>query len=451
MLWLLPWFGLSAHAGPAIDGGAEVSATARVGTNGCTSNPSACDWLSFNDAAVVSPWVSARPNTQVSARAALDLRLHGPSSGHGLESSTQQQPWSLRLRDAWVSARSPHTDIKLGVQRIAWGEAQGISVVDTVNPLNLEDPTRLDQRLSVLAASFTAHTETLSFTAVVVPYFVPAALPAVEADLMADASDLFDERFTGGERLELGSMDARPDVPNDGLSDTAIAARVRWTPSFADMGVSWHAGRDSLPQVAGDMSLLGYQTKANRVDVGVPLAYPRQHTYGLTTRTSLPADITAWAEAAVTMSQRTVARPQASQLEALQTLGIIESVPTPIPETETQDGEPITRWIVGLDRPFGPVRLVGQWLHGLFTERRQADLRDYALVGIRWTITPTIRLDANTATDMDGHMTDIGLTVLHGDHAEITVATTQIDGSEDSTLSGLKAASNVRTQVSMQF
>ena len=363
MLWVLPWLGLGAQAGPAIDGGAKVSATARVSTYGCTSAPTSCEWLSFNDAAVVSPWVSARPNAQVSARAALDLRLHGAASGHGLDASTQQLPWSLRLRDAWVSARSPHTELRLGVQRIAWGEAQGISVVDTINPLNLEDPTRLDQRLSILAASFTAHTETLSFTAVAVPFFVPAALPTVQVDLMADAEDLFDERFTGGETMELGSLEARPDVPNNGLSDAALAARLRWTPRFADFGLSWHAGRDSLPQVAGDVGLLGYQTKSNRVDVGVPLAYPRQHTYGFTTRTALPADITAWIEAALTMPQRTVARPQASQLEALETLGAIDDVPRPIPETETQDGEPITRWVIGLDRPFGPVRLVGQWLH----------------------------------------------------------------------------------------
>ena len=451
MLWLLPWLSLSVQAAPAVDGGAQVSATARVGTHGCMSTPTDCAWLDFNDAAVVSPWVSARPNDQVSARAALDLRLHGPASGHGLSASTKQQPWSLRMRDAWVSSRSEHTDLKVGIQRIAWGEAQGISVVDTINPLNLEDPTRLDQRLSVLAASFTAHTETLAFTAVAVPYFVPAALPAVDVDLMTDGSDLFDDRFIGDDTIQLGEVESRPDVPRDGLSDTAVAARLRWTPSFGDFGVSWHAGRDSLPQVAGDVTLIGYQTKANRVDVGVPLAYPRQHTYGLTARSALPADITVWAEAALTMPQRTVAQPRANQLSALANLGIIEDVPDPIPETETQDGEPVTRWVIGLDRPLGPVRVVGQWLHGLFTERKQADLKDYALVGIRWTITPTIRLDGTTATDMDGHLTDVGITILHGDNAEITIATTQIRGSDESTLSGLKAASNVRTQVSMQF
>ena len=48
-------------------------------------------------------------------------------------------------------------------------------------------------------------------------------------------------------------------------------------------------------------------------------------------------------------------------------------------------------------------------------------------------------------------MTDVGLTILHGDHAEITIATTQISGSEDSTLAGLEAAPNVRTRFTMQF
>ena len=91
--------------------------------------------------------------------------------------------------------------------------------------------------------TYAAHTKTLSLTAVVVPTFVPAALPAVDVDLMAGADDLFDERFTGGKTLELGSMEAEPDVPEDGLSNTAVAARLRWTPRFADFGLMARGAR----------------------------------------------------------------------------------------------------------------------------------------------------------------------------------------------------------------
>ena len=438
-------------AADTVSWGGEIAATARVSTSGCIDQPDRCQWTHFNDTAVVSPWVSAKPNDQVSARAEIALRFHGEGRGHGLESDTEQMPWSIRIRDAWVSARTEHTELKLGVQRIAWGVAQGISVVDTINPLNLEDPTRLDRRLSTLSGVFTAHTETLSISGVFVPFFVPAALPEADVDLMAGADDLFDERFTGRKNLELGELESRPDVPQDSLKGTAVAVRLRWTPPAGDFALSWHAGRDSLPQVAGDLSLLGYQTKSDRVDVGVPLAYPRVHTYGFTARTELPQDVTAWVETAAQVTQQTSVRPRKNQLEALETVGVIDSVPSPIPETEMQDGEPIIRWIVGADRPFGPVRVVAQWLHGFFTERRQADLNDYGLLGLRWTITPTLRLDTNTASDFKGHMVDAGITFLHGDAAEITVAATHIGGPSDSALGGLKSASNLRTTLSMRF
>ena len=451
MLTTVLWMGLAAQAGPSMKAGAGVRTTARLSTQDCLSTPAQCRWLNFRDAAVLSPWASASPSRDVSARIDVDLRIHGRATGYGLEARPVQQPWSLRVQDAWVSARSAHTELKVGIQRIAWGEAQKVSVVDTINPLNLEDPTQLDQRLSTLAATFTAHTEVLALTAVVVPYFVPAALPTVDVDLMADRDDLFDERYTGGKAVDVGALEARPDVPPNTLADTAVAARLRWTPAFGDFAVSWHSGRDSLPQVAGDVRLLGYQTKNDRVDVSVPIAYPRMHTYGFTGRSTLPFDITAWSEFALTMGQRTVAKPSASQLEALSSLGVIDAVPTPVPETETQDGDPITRWIAGLERPFGPVRLVGQWLHGLFTERKQSELKDYAMAGLRWSVSPTVRLDAHTATDFEGHLTDVGITFLHADTAEITVATTQIRGPSESTLGGLESASNVRTQVAMRF
>jgi len=450
-LWLPLLASTSGALASDTNWGAQISATARAGIHGCTGGPQSCQWIHFNDTAVVSPWVSAKPNDQVSAKAEVDLRFHGPGSGYGLGSTTKQTPWSLRFRDAWVSARSDHTELRMGVQRIAWGVAQGVSVVDTVNPLNLEDPTQLDQRLSTLSGVFTAHTETLSITGVFVPFFVPAALPSVDVDLMSSAKDIFDERFTGGQEMELGQLESRPDIPINTIENASMAAQVRWTPSVGDFTLSWHSGRDSLPQVAGELRLLGYQTKQNRVDVGVPLAYPRVHTYGFTARSQLPADITAWAEMAVSIGQRTTVKPSKRQLEDLERLGAIESAPDPIPQTETQDGRPVFKWIAGADRPFGPVRVVAQWLHGFVTERSQDDVNDYGLVGLRWNVTPIIRLDTNVATDLDGHLVNFGVTFLHADTAEITVATTHINGPNSSSLGGLKAASNIRTGISMRF
>ena len=89
---LTTWLGIAlfhpaAHA-EGVEAGADVTATARVGTDGCLSDPAQCQWINFRDAAVVSPWISAQPNKQIQARADVDLRLHGLES----QESTENHP-----------------------------------------------------------------------------------------------------------------------------------------------------------------------------------------------------------------------------------------------------------------------------------------------------------------------------------------------------------------------
>ena len=440
----------AAHAS-GVEAGAEVTATARVGTHGCMNDPGSCEWIDFRDAAVVSPWVSASPNDSVQARAHIDLRLHGPGDGHGLESQVNTQPWSLRVRDAWVAARGQHTELKIGAQRIAWGVANGVSVVDTINPLNLENPTQFDQRLSLFSGVATAHTETLSLSGIVAPFFVPAALPSADVDLMSTADDLLSSSVPGAGDITLGELASRPTAPSDSIKNTTVGVQLRWTPAAGDFALSWHHGRDSLPQVNGDILLVGYQTNTNAIDVGVPLTYPKIDVLGFTARAPLFAELTGWLETAVTFPEATSAAPSLAQLDGLTKLGTIEAVPDPIPITTTQDGAPILKWIIGVERPFGPLRVTGQWMHGFFTERSQADVRDYALLGLRWTITDVVRLDANGASNFDGHLVNLGCTFLHADTVELSFGTTHIDGTESSAFGGLGVASNLYSRATMRF
>jgi hypothetical protein len=457
--WALPSLALmlamsSAVAQAEVKGGGKVTATARVGTTGCidqagTKRPSACTWMDFNDAAVLAPWIEARPNQRVHVRAAIDLRFHGATEAATLEAIEQPnelQPWSVRVRDLWLSTQGEHLSFKIGSQRIAWGVANGVSVVDNINPLDLEDPTRFDKRLSVLSAKSIVHTGSFSATAVAAPFFVPAALPATKVDLMAGASDVF-----SSDGVQINSLETRADAPTNTLSDTALAGHLRWTPPALDLALSWYHGRDSLPQVAGDVLLIGYQTKTDEVDVGVPLVYPMLDVAGLTARGELPGEMTGWAEAALVMPQATTAAPSKNQLEALVRLGTLDELPSPYPTTVTQDGKPFPKWVLGLDREFGPVRLTAQWLHGFFTERSARDVRDYGLLAIRWGITPTLRLDGSGSFDGAGYFSDAALVWLHADTLELSLGGSQIDGPDGSSFGGLRSASNVRLSASMAF
>ena len=101
--WLILGTIQTASAVEATNAGAEVSATARVGTSHCWTQPTTCQWMDFRDTAVFSPWVQATPTNTVSARAAIDVRAHGPGNGHGLESEPEPLQWSLRVQDIWVA------------------------------------------------------------------------------------------------------------------------------------------------------------------------------------------------------------------------------------------------------------------------------------------------------------------------------------------------------------
>jgi len=449
--WLSMAMLQSAAAGSPVEAGTDIAATARVGIDGCIRSTDSCSWTTFRDAVVVSPWVSTTPNDYVQARADLDLRVHGPGDGFGLESQENTLPWSLRIRDAWVATRGAHTEFKVGAQRVAWGVANGVSVVDTINPLNLENPTLFDQRLSVFSGVFTAHTETLSLSGIVVPFFVPAALPTTPVHLMTSSEELIGFTASEDRALVVGELQSRPTTPTDTLSDTAVGIQLRYTPPAGDFALSWHHGRDSLPQVGGDILLVGFQTNTNAVDVGVPLIYPKIDVLGFTARAPLFADLTAWMETSLTFPEATSAAPSLAQLDGLVKLGTLSDMPDPIPRTITQDGEPIVKWIVGADRPFGPLRITAQWMRGFLTERTQQEVQDYALLGIRWTLNENFRFDANGASNFSGHLADIGLTFLHADTVEVTIGGTHIDGVDNSAFGGLRAASNLYNRVTVRF
>jgi hypothetical protein len=444
---MLHFLAIAAASAAGVQGGATVSSAARIGTAGCLESPSGCEWMDQRDAAVFSPWVRARPDDRLHAEARLNFRLHGPSTAARMESlQTPHQDWSMRIQDAWIATEGEHLDTRFGAQRVAWGVANGISVVDTINPLDLEDPTRFDQRLSTVSMLMTAHGGSLSATGVVVPFFVPAALPTSEVQLMAGAQDVFES----GE-LDVDTLQTRADPPKNALGDTSVAAQVRWTPTLVDLALSWYHGRDSLPQVSGEVLLIGYQTQTGRVDVGIPLVYPNLDVAGLTARGELPGELTGWAEAAWVMPQRTVAAPSAAQLNSLVQLGTLDEVPDPLPQTVTQDGQPFARWIIGAERELGPVRLSTQWLHGFFTERSSADIRDYGLLSARWSISPTLRVDASGASDLDGWLSDAAVVWLAADALELTLGATYIGGPSTSALGGLSSSSGLRLKGQLIF
>jgi hypothetical protein len=446
VLLLLAATAVAAEEGGTVEAGAGLSTNLRLSPSGY--------WLDFRDTAVFSPWASARPGPRVRARGSVDFRLHNASvfdSIEGASSVDGTQPWSLRVRDAWISTRAEHLSVKVGAQRVAWGVGTGISLVDNLNPWDLEDPTRFDRRLSVPAVHAVSSFGAWSVEGAWMPFFVAGALPSSGVSLTAGSEDVFDTESTGAEGVEIRDLETRVSLPQGAIWNGGFGGRARWSSPWADLALSWFHGRDSLPQVHGDVLLTGFQTDTDRVDVGVPLIYPIVDVGGLEVKGELFSGTSGWAEVAVVLPTYTAASISLAQLESLEKLGTIDEIPDPLPVTVTQDGEPYLKWLVGLDRFFGPVYLNVQWLHGFPTERQQADLRDYALLAARWGITPITRLDLTGASDAAGWLGGVGLTRLVADTVELSAGGVLIGGAEGSALAGFSGVSHARLSATMQF
>jgi hypothetical protein len=154
---------------------------------------------------------------------------------------------------------------------------------------------------------------------------------------------------------------------------------------------------------------------------------------------------------AAVLPAATAATTSLAQLESLEKLGTIQEIPDPLPRTVTQDGAPYLKWLVGLDRFFGPVYLNIQWLHGFPTERQATELRDYVLLASRWGITPTLRLDATAASDAAGWIGGGGLTWLYADTVEFSASGVYIGGQDGSSLAGFSGVRHGRMSAKMSF
>jgi hypothetical protein len=412
-------------------------------------------WIDFHDAAVIGGRVRADFDRRARVVAAADLRAHAASevaSLDGLGDPNTLQPWSVKIGEASASALgvgAPWLDLGFGMQTARWGVADGISVTDVVNPYDLEDPTRFDRRLAVPMVLVAAHPGIVRAEVAWLPFFVPAALPTDQVDFLAGAGDVF--AVEGQNAADLRELESEIALPDATLANSQVAGRLSLALRRVDLAASWVHGRDSLPQVGGRVRLVGFSTDNDRVDVGIPIVYPTRDQGGLEARGELPWDVGGWAEAAVVLPQRTVATLDAAQLEDLARIGAIDEVPDPIPATVTQDGQPYLRAVVGLDRTFGRVYVNVQWLHGYPTERRGAEVSEYAIVASRIQLADRWVLSLRGLTDGAGWLAGGDVAWLHADAVELSLGATWIDGPEGSALHGFRGLSHVGTGVGVRF
>ncbi len=455
---ILLLLGLSPAQAQEVEAGGFVEANLRLGLS-CQVVPyfGDCPWLDLHDFAVAGGHVEARQGDRAAAKLALDARLHGPSGVAWLEDAGDpdtQQPVSLKVHDAWVGLYDlglDGLDLVVGARKLNWGVASGFHPVDVVNPYDLEDPSSFGERLAIPLLSAEFHRGPVRAEVHLAPWHVPAWLPADGVDLMSDGEEMLEELDTGADGVEVRSIESRVEREPDRLAEVSVGGRLSYASPVGDFALSVYRGRDSLPQVEGEVRITGFSTDNQKVDLGIPIAYPRLTQVGVEWLGELPWMLTGWVEAALVMPAATEVTFSPSQLQSLERLGTIEEVPDPLPTVVTQDGRPYGRWVVGLDRGFGPVYVNLQWLHGFPTERQRQDLGDYGVLALRWSLRPAAALSAQVLTDARGALGTVRVDWLHADVVESWAGVTYGVAPADSSLHPFGGISHVGVGTRLRF
>ncbi len=451
---LLPLFATPAFAEDVRRGG-RAATHIRLSTTCLRENGDDCTFLDFYDTVELGSWMEARPTPSVRVRGEATLRFHPYVRAAVVEELAYPHiihPVSIRLEEAIIdlfAVGGPNTDLRLGIQEVPWGLGEGLHVVDNVNPWDLEDPLSIDARLPVAAAWLHWHKGITSWEWVAVPVFSPSSLPSAGFDATPSTSDLTSNPAFDG--IDVQDIELRVDVPDPEPANISLGTRIKLTTRALDLAVSGYHGRDSIPQGDGAMVLTGFQTDQGRVDMALPLVFPRVDILGVEARGELPWQMGAWFEVAEVFPSVTELTVSESQLQALANLGTIPEVPDPLPVVGTQDGAAFTRWVVGVEKMSGRVHAIAQWLHGFPTERQSADLRDYGAVVTRFTLTDTLILELQAISDGDGTIAQGSIELLHGDAAELEIGMAWANGSDNSTLAAFEGASHIHFGAETKF
>jgi len=316
----------------------------------------------------------AKPTDAAKFHAEAWVRSPGLSSsvvsGTDLFSFGSAAPVVLDLREAYFELNGfifDNVDLKVGRQRIAWGTADKLNVVDNVNPLDLSDPWDFGRHLGSDGAQLNMYAGGFQITALAVAQFTPAVLPAGQW-----ATALMPSAVQTPPGLTLGDVSSTATLPGLSIANSLTAGlKVKGNLLGYDLSASYLYGRQSLPVID---SIVITSAGLLMVNAATGLVYPREHIFGADLAGSI-LGVGVWAEAALFLPQKIILTTDSSALGG----GVVQST--------ALDSTPYVKYVIGGDYTFpGDVYLNGQFVHGLFQEAGADNLNDYFSMDLEWRL-----------------------------------------------------------------
>jgi len=281
----------------------------------------------------------------------------------GLRESDHIQPWRFEMYEAYIDLYGlmfDNLDLRIGKQRIAWGTADKLNVVDNLNPDDFEDILDFGRKIPTMSLRLDYYPGDFTITGVMVPVFTPAR--SLSSSWEAPIS------FPLPPELTLRTLDDEIILPENRPQDSAtLGLRINKTLLGYDWSLSYVYGVDdwALPTTAEIIIIDTIGT----TDVHLTLEYPKQHIAGIDIAGTI-GDIGVWAEGAVFFPEERI-------------YTIVTSPSGPPQEQLALDDEPYFKYVLGGDYTFrNGTYLNAQYMHGFFTDRGADNLEDYFLVAI---------------------------------------------------------------------
>lgn len=440
-----------------------VSTNLGVGLLACPD----CDYLPYENRNAFDLGLQADITPGVGARAAITLRNENRPELFRLEDTADSrniQLVRLLVTDAWVEGYDllvRGLDLRVGAQTIRWGTGDGYSPSDRINPLDLSDPIYFDRRLAVPAVNARYHVGQFILQGVWVPFFVPSLLNDSVVDIVAgdDAADNVD--LDDGFDLDGPEVDrirTRVNTPDATLSESAFAFRALWAASVGDFSLGYLYGRDSLPQLSGEVIPENF-FDGQTTDLIINLRYPRLQMISADARVPIARAWTAWADIALFLPSRTTVFISESRLRDLERLNAIDNVPEGGVVAEIQSGDPYTNIMLGVDNRFGRMLYMNlQYIHGFLFERNPGDLNHFLIAALRVPaddarISAELRAGGESTQQFDafGFTSSLRLRYRHADALQFALVGTYQDGMDGTTLRLFRRFSEARVEVSARF
>jgi len=335
-----------------------------------------------------------------------------------LGNSDHIQPWRFEMYEAYADIYGlllDNLDMRIGKQRIAWGTADKLNVVDNLNPDDFEDIIDFGRKIPTMSLRLDYYPGDYTVTGVFIPVFTPAR--SLSSSWQVPVS------FPLPPELTLRTLSDKIILPRNRPQDAAtIGIRIKRTLLDYDCSLSYTYGRDdwALPTTA---EIIPVDT-LGATDVHLTLEYPKQQILGMDLAGTI-GDIGIWAEGALFMPEKkiytTVTFPEETRMQL------------------ALSGDPCFKYVIGGDYTFksGPYVNI-QYLHGFYTDRGTDGLEDYFLIALeRKYFHEELKVRAAIAAEI-ADFDDIGnrsaffggpeLTYHHADNIEIVLGALLLEG-----------------------